>query len=119
MYPPPPEEVIQELANRVLELVSHGEYVIHMRFENGTKLSFSAPFRFAEGKDLSGAPVFEFPLSESRLVRTLGCQVRKVKCEADGTLELHFSNGDILVVYANDPAYEAYTLTVGEKEYIV
>ena len=51
------------------------------------------------------------------LVRTLGCQVRKVKCEADGTLELRFSNGDVLVVYANDPAYEAYTLSVGEKEY--
>jgi hypothetical protein len=119
MYPPPPKEVIQQLANRVLEVVSHGEYIIHMGFENGIKLSFEAPFRFADGKDLSAAPVLEFPLSESRFVRTLGCQVRKVKCEADGTLELRFSNGDVLVVYANDPGYEAYTLSVGEKEYIV
>jgi hypothetical protein len=86
--------------------------VIHLSFENGSKLSFSAPFRFAEGQLLSDAPVFEFPLSESTLVRVLGCQVSQVKCDADGTLELRFANGDALIVYANDSAYEAYTLPI-------
>ena len=119
MYPPPPEVVIQKLANTSLELVSHGQYVIHLSFENGNKLSFSAPFRFAEGLHLQDAPVIEFPLSESKLVRVLGCQVSQVQCDTDGTLELRFSNGDVLIVYANDPAYEAYTVSIDKKEYLV
>ncbi len=119
MYPPPPNEVLQKLANSSVELVSHGQYVIHLRFENGNKLSFSAPFRFAEGQLLSDAPVREFPLTDSRLVRVLGCKIGEVKCDPDGTLELRFSNGDVLVVYANDPAYEAYTVSIDEKDYLV
>jgi hypothetical protein len=119
MYPPPAQDVIQKLANSSLELVSHGQYVIHLGFENGNKLSFSAPFRFADRKSLSDAPVLEFPLSEAKLVRVLGSQISQVKCDTDGTLELWFANGDVLIVYANDPAYEAYTLTIDGREYLV
>lgn len=94
-------------------------YEGYLTFENRNRLSFSAPFRFAERQILSDAPVFEFPLAESKLVRVLGCQVSQVKCDTDGTLELRFSNGDVLIIYANDPAYEAYTLLIDGKEYVV
>jgi len=58
-------------------------------------------------------------MSESKLLRVLGFQVIEVKCDVDGTLELLFSNGDVLIVYANDPAYEAYTVFINGKEYVV
>jgi len=49
----------------------------------------------------------------------LGCKVIEINCDTDGTLDLEFSNGDALIVYANDPAYEAYTLQIDGKEYVV
>lgn len=52
-------------------------------------------------------------------MRVLGCTISEIKCDTDGTLELGFSNGDVLIVYANDPAYEAYTLLIDGKEYVV
>jgi hypothetical protein len=59
------------------------------------------------------------PISESSLMRTISCSIVAIRCEEDGTLELAFSNGDTLIVYANDPMYEAYTLFVDGSEYVV
>ncbi|MSR57402.1 MAG: hypothetical protein EXS05_06995 [Planctomycetaceae bacterium] len=119
MYPPPPSDVIQQLTQGVVECISFGKYTIHFRFENGNRLSFSAPFRFGFEDCLDVLHVNEFPLNESCLIRVLGCPATGVTCEVDGTLHLRFSNGDALVVYANDPMYEAYTLFVGGIEYVV
>jgi hypothetical protein len=52
-------------------------------------------------------------------MRIVGCTVSHVGCEPDGTLTLTFTNGDALVIYANDPQYEAYTLLVDGSEYVV
>jgi hypothetical protein len=52
-------------------------------------------------------------------MRTISCSIVAIRCEEDGTLELAFSNGDTLIVYANDPMYEAYTLFVDGSEYVV
>jgi hypothetical protein len=49
----------------------------------------------------------------------LNCSIAEVVCDPDGTLRLRFTNGYRLVAYANDPAYEAYTLLLGGKEYVV
>jgi hypothetical protein len=119
MNPPPPLEIIQCLMHSDVDSVCFYRYEGHLTFENKNRLSFSAPFRFAEGPILPDAPAFEFPLSDTNLVRLLGYQVSQVKCDADGTLELRFSNGDVLIVYANDPAYEAYTLFIDGKEHVV
>src|SRR5579872_4170773 len=108
MYPPPSKSVVQQLMQGVLESITYGKYTIHLLFENGIRLSFSAPFRFSSAAYLGNTPVNEFPLAESNLVRALGCPVVDVECEEDGTLHLVFSNGDGLVIYANDPRYEAY-----------
>ena len=119
MYPPPSKEIIEQLVDNTLVLVSHGQYVVHLAFENGNRLSVSAPFRYGAAQDLPNVPICEFPLPESRIVHSLGCSVRRVGCDIDGTLEIHFTNADVLVVYANNPAYEAYTLLVDGKEYVV
>ena len=119
MYPPPPLDIIQRLLRIDIETVCHGRCVVHLGFENGNGLSFSAPFRFADRKVLADSPIFDFPLSESNLLRALGCHVTALECEPDGTLALRFSNNDVLVVYANSPAYEAYTLKIDGKEYVV
>ena len=119
MNPHPPIKVFHGIKGCDVDAISFYRYEAHLAFENRSRLSFSAPFRFAERQLLSDAPILEFPLSESKLVRLLGCQVSEVKCDTDGTLELRFSNGDVLIVYANDPSYEAYTVSIGGKEYVV
>jgi hypothetical protein len=119
MNPPPPTHIFRDIEHSDVDMVSFYRYEAHLTFENRNRLSFSAPFRFAKSEILCGTPILEFPLSESTLVRVLGLQVDEVNCDTDGTLELNFSNGDRLVVYANDPAYEAYTLLIDGREYCV
>jgi hypothetical protein len=119
MHPPPAITVFDGIKGSDVDAISFCRYSAHLTFENRNRLSFSAPFRFNDAQHISDAPIIEFPLSESKLVRVLGSQVSEVKCDLAGTLELRFSNCDVLIVYANDPAYEAYTVSIGEKEYIV
>jgi len=52
-------------------------------------------------------------------MRVVGTLITDVANEPDGTLSMIFSTGDQLVAYANDPAYEAYTLLINGKEYLV
>ena len=52
-------------------------------------------------------------------MRILGQSVKSVECEVDGALDLGFSNDDRLIIYANNPMYEAYTLLIEGREYIV
>ena len=119
MHQPPKLDILTELKNSAIEVISFGVYVIHLVFENGNRLSVSAPFRFGSEDAICDANVCEFPLCETNLVRILGQSIIRVDCDADGTLDLIFSNQDRLIVYANDPMYEAYTLLINGHEYVV
>jgi hypothetical protein len=119
MYPPPSKIVIQQLDQGIIDVISFGKYTIHLSFENGNRLSFSAPFRFGPEERLASLPVNDFPLAESNLIRILGKPVVSAACEEAGTLHMHFSNGDVLVIDANDSMYEAYTLVIDGREYTV
>ena len=90
-----------------------------MSFDGGNQLSFGGRFCFGAADSIDIAPVSEFPLSESAMMRILEGTVTRAACEEDGTLILNFSNGDLLAVYANDPQYEAYELRIDGSEYIV
>ena len=119
MNTPPPFDVFCGIKDSDVDVVSFYRYEAHLIFSNRNRISFSAPFRFCGKELLSKTPLINFPLTESNLVRVLGCQVKELECDEDGTLELQFSNGDLLIVYANNPAYEAYSLWVAGQEYIV
>ncbi len=119
MYPPPAQDVLERLKNSPLEVVSFGLYVIHLVFENGNRLSISAPFRFSREETIADATISELPIYKSSLMRLLSHSIHEVRCDPDGSLELSFTNHDTLVVYANDPMYEAYTLLLEGREYTV
>ena len=118
MYPPP-INIIRQLEQGVVECVTYGKYTIHIGFESGDNLSILGPFRFGPADRLADARINEFPLADSILIRILGCSVTETVCDEDGTLSLRFSNEDWLIVYANDPMYEAYTLLIRGNEYVV
>lgn len=119
MYAPPPPEIIAKLVGQIVEMISFGSYVFHLSFENRDRLSVTCPFRFDTGEAIAESPIFVTPLSESNMIRLVGSSVVHAECESDGTLLLQFSNDDVLIAYANDPGYEAYSLSLDGKEYIV
>ena len=119
MYIPPPPEIIAKLIGQTIEMISFGSYVFHLSFENGDRLSVTCPFRFDTGKAIAESPIFVAPLSESKMIRLVGSSVVHAECESDGTLLLKFLNCDVLIAYANNPGYEAYSLSLDGKEYIV
>lgn len=119
MYPPPAQAVLEKLKNSPLEVVSFGLYVLHLTFANGNRLSISAPFRFSSEETIANAAVSEFPMRESGIMRLLNHSIGDVRCDPDGSLELAFTNRDVLIVYANDPMYEAYSLLIDGHEYLV
>ncbi len=119
MYAPPPNEVLAKLVGSTVDLVSFGEYVLHLSFDSGDKLSAASPIRFDSSDRFHESPILEFPLLTSSIPRVVGKVVQVADAEADGTLRLDFSSGDRLVAYASEPGYEAYTLLIGGKEYVV
>jgi hypothetical protein len=119
MNPPPPIEILKKLMHSDIDSICYGLSTVSIRFATNNNLSFSSPFRFADVQGAKDAPILDFPLKQSQIVRILGCQITEISCEADGTLSLLFSNEDLLVVYANEPGYEAYTILMDGKEYRV
>ncbi len=119
MYPPPPPDVIAKLVGRSIELISIGKYVAHLTFDNEDRISIACPFRFERSDSITDAPIQEFPLNSSTILRVIGTNIEHAECQSDGTLEIRFDNGDGLIVYANDPSYEAYTLLINRIEYVV
>ena len=124
MYKPPPAEILNKLVGDDVMLVSFWQSGIHLDFESKdlkrrSQLTIGAPFRFGEKSVIDDSDIQDFPLVQSSLMRIAQTDVTEVSCEEDGTLWLSFSNGDVLVVYANDPMYEAYTMKIDGKEYVV
>ncbi len=102
-----------------MELVSFAQYVLHVSFEDGSRLTVAGPYRFDTAHRLPESPMHESPDQASSVTRVLGTHVLASDAEADGTLQVDFSNGDRLSVYAIEPGYEAYRLLVDGKEYVV
>jgi len=119
VYPPPPRDVVSKLVGKTVELISFGQYVLHLSLDSGDTFSIACPFRFDSSDHLQESSIQEFPLQASNIPRVLGAVVQAADAEADGTLRLDFANGDTLIAYANETGYEAYTLSVDGKEHVV
>ena len=119
MYPPPPKEILLALTGNILDVVAFAKYVINLNFEGGNRIGIAAPFKYGKPSEIDQMDFTRLPIDSSNLITSLQSAVTDVKCDADGTLELAFADGYLLIIYANDPQYEAYTLTINGKDYVV
>ena len=119
MYPPPSPDIIAQLVGCEVELISFGRYTVNVYFGNKIRLDITCPFRFGAEESMEASEIRELPLAGSDMPRVLGSSVHQSSCETDGTLHLRFTNGDALIAYANNPGYEAYTLEIDGKVYVV
>jgi hypothetical protein len=119
MYGLPQNIDLSFLKERKLESVCFAAYQVNLHFDNGAMISIFGTFRhFIIGEDSAGKTA-QFPLSSSNLMRLLTQTVTKVQSQADGTLELAFSNNDTLVIYDDTKQYESYHIKNGERLIIV
>jgi hypothetical protein len=119
MYSPPSQKVFDLLAGQTILAISFGKYVFHLTMDSGDRISVSCPFRFAKKNVVNETAIQLFPLNSSDLLRVVGITIENSICDQEGNFEMVFSNGDSLIVYGNDQNYEAYTMLVKGKEYIV
>ena len=59
------------------------------------------------------------PGSAISLLRLLGCTVSESSNIGNGTLELKFSNGDLLHIFDSDTGYESYQINSPDSKIIV
>lgn len=119
MYTPPSPRIISQLIDHTVEMISFGQYVVHISFSNGDRLSLTCPFRFDAEGVVARSSIHEAPINESNMLRVVGSSIIDARCERDGTLRLKFKTGDILIAYANNPGYEAYSLKIRGEEYVI
>ena len=108
---------LTSLINLDVDVVSFYKYEAHITLGNGNRLSFSCPFSFFGSTEDSSGVISNFPLLESKLLRVLGFQITMISLNADGTIEMEFSNGDHLILFSNNHQYENYSLFVDGVEY--
>lgn len=119
MYPPPPSDILNQFRQSALDSVCFGLYNFNLSFSNGNWINVSAPFRFGRDSDIMQSIICDFPLKETKILMAIGSSIKYVECDFDGSLDIIFDSEDRLIIYANDPAYEAYTIFVGGREYVV
>jgi hypothetical protein len=103
--------------NEIIQ-IAIGIYQVIFVFDNSIKLSVESEFtvRAHEGDSRwqSGRPSAAAPA-----LRLLGASVKSVEGQADGTLELVFSEGMSLKVFDNTKEYESYTITRAGQTIVV
>lgn len=119
MHPPPPQHVFQTLRGWLIDSVTLGKHSAHLFVDESNSLSIFAPFKFGKRDAIVNSTAHEFPLESTEFTRLVGLQVVDSRCDRNGSLTLDFANGDRLLVCADDPMYEAYTLKVDGEEFFV
>ena len=118
MHSPLPNALLSRLVGSTFEGAYHGQYTMQLVLSGENTLTVEAQSRFERADEVSLAPVQEFPLASSMIVRALGSKIEDARSEQDGTLRLGFSNGDVLLV-SNDSRFEAYQAVIDGMYYVV
>lgn len=119
MYPPPDIVIYHALLQRGVESICFGLSAVSIAFEGNHNLNFVSCFRFGNRENVLTLPVENFPIKVSGMMSIINSVVTAVRCDSDGTLDLDFSSNGVLIIYANNPMYEAYSLRIDGNTFIV
>jgi len=102
------------LKAKQLELICFAAYSIYLHFDDKIIITIEGAFQHSIQGNKTQSLKCTFPLVGSNLMRLLTQKVKEVRNQSDGTLELDFSNGDVLIIYGDNGPYEAYHIKHGE-----
>jgi len=108
---------VSVLVGRNVELICFAQYSVYIHLQGGALLTVEGDYEHIhDGR----RKVYRLssPIVESSLMSILESKVASAAVEANGELQLAFSNGDTLRIYKELP-YESYRLKIGSEESIV
>lgn len=108
-------------AGRCLQQICFGISQVQLRFDQGLIIAVESKFLYKQATrseavrqiDIPGPPV-----EQCILLRLLHHAIVDASGTVDGTLTLRFDNGDILQCL-DQPYYEAYQITQGDRQIVV
>src|SRR5580698_10052742 len=95
------------MIGRELIQIAIGVYQVIFGFNEGVRMSVEAQFEYTTKETWVEWRPGASQVAAST-VGLLGARVESVKSFRDGTLELSFSNGDLVVLRDTSPRYESY-----------
>ncbi len=118
MYGLPGNLDLEFILEREVIQIAIGVYQVIMAFDKQLKISIEGEFEYItkEGR-LTWKPT-ETQVA-AKTVGLLGATVQSVNPQANGTLELGFSNSDRLVLKHPNPQYESYQIVTPVKTIVV
>ena len=107
MYGLPDSIDFSFMIGRELIQIAIGVYQVIFGFNEGVRISVEAQFEYTTKETwVEWRPGASHVAAST--VGLLGARVESVKSFRDGTLELSFSNGDLVVLRDASPGYESY-----------
>jgi hypothetical protein len=100
------------LNGRELMQIAIGLYHVSFRFDEEVAISVEAEFSHFDGQvEWTWNPKPSAVQIASRTVSLLGATVGSIERHEDGTLRLHFSNGQRLTIHDSSKECESYNIT--------
>jgi Family of unknown function (DUF6188) len=110
MYKLPADFDAQFFVGRNLEQICFNQNQIALHFDDDLSIVIESAFSHEEPQSPSDGQVVEVPVSDSDLMRLLGCSVSEASGDGDGTLILVFENGHVLKCFDTSDQYESYQI---------
>jgi hypothetical protein len=106
------------LLDKEVESICFAKYQINVYLEARIWIQIEGPFsHFQNGRLVQD--VTTFPLAESTVIHAIGQKVVKTECSQTGDIQLWLSEGDQLLIRADNGPYESYRIYDGKREIIV
>jgi hypothetical protein len=106
---------------RSVYTVAFSSGVMQLIFDEGVSIGLFASYEchFAGDETIIESRRDDSPITSSRLMQLVGCEVVSVNSEREGTLTLHFDKGHIFRCLDDKNGYESYDIGYGNKRIIV
>jgi hypothetical protein len=119
MYGLPKDFDAAFLLNRKLEIVSFAEYTVYFGFADNVSVTVTSSFQHQIGRRDQSAPIQQIPLAESKLMQLIGHTVLHANGDSNGTLTITFDNDHTLRIFDDQPNYESYEISDGDRRIFV
>lgn len=120
MYGLNPDVDLSFFIGKELMQVAVGSYDVQLHFYESVSLSVQGRIEhISEGVVTEWIGDENKPLAAASLLGLLGSSVTSVQGDSDGTLTVHFTNGDLLKIFDDNEHYESYQINPGDGKNII
>jgi hypothetical protein len=123
MYRLPKDLDLSFFAGKMLNIVSFSTNTLWFKFDGKIEITVWSCYQQQQKMDVEknqlGTVQSVYQLTASWLMQLVGHSVVTASADEEGTLILTFDHGQVLRCLNDQPAYECYSFTDGEHEYVV